>query len=984
MEVSEVNVYAYNDAGYAPESIEVYASMDGLNYDLVVAEHYDIWKTTGDVEKYNIVMPGTVYAKDMKVVVCGADNDRDTTYPEIYEIEVYGRPIQASRTRKTSYSYDNEVPFVTASDILDSDKGLTALSDGLNNQVTTSGDYLSVIYDLGEFCQVDEIKVKGNHGGFELLTSPDGLTYFSTAYYKSASGESIAYGRTENNAKFVKLVFHKPASSNIFLSEIELYTRKLKNIKNASVNVRATLKPNNLVYLDWSDHNAYGTQKTYNVYIEEDYFTDVAGLTPVPVQVGRGSSTYTDVKANFATYIGLAPETDYYIAVVEKGGDTAVTPVKITSYDALGTGAAAAIFGVNEYDGGSYIASRSEILKKLNQGDYEKIKLFEEDNITQEELDSLPEEGNADEKVRKLLGDIESVQKNRDFNFGEAEIRTYASYGLSWLPQSPRTASDLVDIGIYEYGMANEPEIGGNYGHSKPGTSADHKADQLNFGNTFGPVIKETYETLKDVNPDALLESPTLCGTDMWRYLDALYETNPDIGDYYDVLDVHMYNKSCDDSSELIEGADWNIPEKVFGKVALLEGILDKYGDSKPIISTETGWSDAESTKAHTSVAKEVNPEQKAEFVARMYLSYIMAGVSECYLYAFQDEGYLTDEEIAQGKTYITRRQISGDEYTYNDLMTGRPTNYYIARSNPCHEHQFGIVDWWGNPEEGYYSFYTVGKMLRDAYYEGALNMPNLCYGAVFYDKLKDKYLTALWEVSGKGRTVEVISDEDTLTKIDMYGGVSEVEPGNMMLTTSPFYIYSDEPLEIDWSIRQVISGNGVGNNSSNLVKTYADQGVEVTVSNNVATFTEASGLDMTKINQGVFGVAASSSDNCIWSNWGSRTSTITVDLGKNFTVDGADVTAYYESDQQKLSKLRVEVSTDGVTYKEVVPETAITEGVNASVISEHTTGFIITKTQKEVLSINNFTPVKARYVKVTLTGGSYQVIPNEVVIFGK
>ena len=51
-----------------------------------------------------------------------------------------------------------------------------------------------------------------------------------------------------------------------------------------------------------------------------------------------------------------------------------------------------------------------------------------------------------------------------------------------------------------------------------------------------------------------------------------------------------------------------------------------------------------------------------------------------------------------------------------------------------------------------------------------------LYYGAVFYDKLKDKYLTALWEVSGKGKYVEILSDEDELTKIDMYGGVTQIE----------------------------------------------------------------------------------------------------------------------------------------------------------------------------------------------------------------
>lgn len=975
MEVNSVNVYALNDPECAPEAIEVYASMDGINYDLVTTKALDVYDTTDDVEKYAIKMPGTVYARDMKIVVCGADNSSIKTYPEVHEIEAFGRPIQAERVRATSYSYDDEVPFVTEDDILSQDTQMTALSDGLSAQVSTSGDYLSVIYDLGKFCQVDEIKIKGNHGGFELLTSPDGFTYFSSAYYEAASGESIAYGRAENNAKFVKIVFHKPESSNIILSEIELYTRALKDQKATKVPLRATLKPNNLVYLDWSDHNANGEQKTYNVYIEENYFTNVTGLSPKPVQTGFSNTTYTDVKANFAVYAGLKPETDYYIAVTEKGITGPVEPIRITSYDTLGGDSAAAIFGVNEYDGGSYIMSGSEVRNKLTTGDWEKLKLWEGDNITQEELNALPEEGNADAKVRKLLGDIESVQKNRHFYFEENRIRNYVAHGISWLPQGPSTADSLQELGIYTFGHTNEPEI-----------SATYNGNRQKFGTEFDDSIKQAYETVHTKSPEyGVLYSPTLCGTDKYTYLDALYEYNSDMGDYYDVLDVHMYNKGIGDpAQEYITGAErTDVPERVFNKVDLLKGILAGYGDDKPLVSTETGYTDSNLAESHTwgGVMKQMTPEKKAEYVARMYLSNIMAGVEEVYLYAFQDEGYLSNEEVAAGKSYITRVDKGADN-AYPDLKTGNSTNYYIARKDPCHEHQFGVVDWYGDPEAGYYSFYTLGKMLRDTYFVESIDTPDLIYGAVFYDKLKDKYLTALWEISGNGAMINVASDEDKLTRIDMYGGVTEVTPGTMALTTAPFYLYSDEPLSVGLKSRKLISGNGYGSADNNIATTYDKLGYNVTIANSDATISATnmpsdSNPD-SMFAQGKLGIASYPASDCIWSNWGANTSVITVDLGKEFTVDGVDASAYSESANQHFTKIKIEVSKNGTDYDVVVPEKTLVDGVDSFIIS----GDISSKYER--LSVNEITPVKAQYVRVTMTGGTYQIIPNEVLVFGK
>lgn len=983
MEVDSVNVYANNSSFTAISGFDVYASMDGINYDFVAALENDPEITTDEIDKFALAMPGTVYAQDLKVVVKAADGME----LEIAEIEAYGKPAEASRVRMTNYSYDDEVPFVTADDILAQDADCTALSDGLSAQVSTTGDYLSVIYDLGSFHQVEDITVKGNHGGFELLTSPDGYSYFSSAYYPASTTESVAWGRAENNAKYVKLVFHKPDGSNIILSEIELYARKLKNTKkDASVPVRVTMKPNNIIYVDWSDYNANeDEQGTYNLYIEEEYFTSTEGLTPKKVFVDQSTTQVSDIEANFATYAGLNQNSTYYVAVAEAGATAAVSPVKITTNSAVGGDSAAGIFCINEYDGGSYIMGREAIKTRLyTNSSFEKIKLWEADEITEAEIEALPDDSGATAKVRKLVGDIESVQKNRNFNVSDGYITPYLTRGVSFLPESIPTTQENADRyegwGIYTFGHVNEPEIGGKYGNGKPGTDDAALADQTNFATTFAPVMESAYDTLKSVSPTGSLYSPTLCGTDMYRYLEALYRENDDIGDHYDVLDVHMYSKTGDSSQEQITGAEnRSVPEKLINKADLLNGILADYGDKKELVSTEVGWS----TSTDLHVFDYTDEAKQAEFIARMYLSGIMADIKEVYLYAFQDEGYLSNEEVAAGETYITRVN-KGSDNAYNDLKTGTETTYYIARSTPNREHMYGVVDWYGDPKPGYYSFYTLGKVLRDAYFVERIDgIGDLNYGAVFYDELKDKYVTALWEISGSGSMVHVDSDEDSLLQLDMYGGVTQVSPGMMSLTTAPIYLYSDEPLSVSLKSRNLISGNGYGSADSNVASTYARLGYNVTVANNDAAISATnmpSGADAdTYFSQGLFGqLATNATTACIWSNWGSKTTEITVDLGKSYKVDGVDAAAFAESANQTFTKIKVEVSTDGTNYDVVVPETTLVDGTNSFITAGTTSG------QYERLSINNFTAVSARYVKVTMTGGVYQIVPNEVLVFGK
>lgn len=812
MEVSSVKVFADDSDFSQIGGFDVYASMDGINYDLVGSFiNSSVADPTYDVKAYDYETSGTVYARDLKVVVYA----KDGYDAEVCEIEAFGRPAQIAKERATSYSYEAEVPFVTSDSVLSQDAELSLLSDGLTStQVTSSDDYLSVIYDLGGFRQVEDITIKGNHGGFELLTSPDGCNYFSSNYYANSGGTTTAYGRAKNNAKYVKLVFKKPSGSNIILSEIELNTRKLLGMKKSeSVPVRVNLKANNIAYIDWSDYGANEAQKTYNVYIEKTNFSSTDGLTPKGVLVNGSSTRVTDVAANFAMYSGFEPEATYYIGVAEKGGNSAVSTVRVDTYSVTGSEELSSIFCVNEFDGGSNVYSKSKLLAYHNTG-YSwitewatngcKVPLWSD--VTEADLASAPE-ANDSAKVSKLLTDLEVVSKNRYWTPSESQVNSYAAKGISMRyqgAQSNDTWDMLTKLGVYDSEYSNEPD--GKWNNLKSQTEKDE------YIKNYMDGYKSYFERVKAYNEKISVSGPTLMGIGNSigdPYTTDLFEEDSNYGDYVDVWDFHMYCKISEKTGGDLGGEYGVEPEYILNKMDLLYGdgdlIPTKY-QNKDIISSETGWTSATELPQAAAYGgqKPVDEETKAEYIARMYLVGAMAGVSNIYLYSFQDEGYLSQEEIAAGKKYIN--------IGYRTDPDDGESKRYITLVDPSHEHHFGIVDWYGNPKEGYYAYYTLGKVLKNAYYVKQLDMPSGAYGAVFYDNAKDKYITALWEITGNGKTVNVTSDEDSLVKIDMYGGVTTMSAGSVKLSTAPFYVYSDEPISVEKNVRQVISGNGLNN----------------------------------------------------------------------------------------------------------------------------------------------------------------------------
>lgn len=191
---------------------------------------------------------------------------------------------------------------------------------------------------------------------------------------------------------------------------------------------------------------------------------------------------------------------------------------------------------------------------------------------------------------------------------------------------------------------------------------------------------------------------------------------------------------------------------------------------------------------------------------------------------------------------------------------------------------------------------------------------------------------------------------------------------------------------------KTVISGNGVGNSSANIVSFYSNLGVDITLSDNVATYTSTGFNDQTafdtKMKQGVFNIPNGAGANCLWGNYWSSTITTTIDLQKVWTVSGVDYDSWWENSAQKFSSVGpIEVSVDGETYTTVAAKVSVRDADGNYTPNALQSGYAHnsdTDIKNEELVSLSFAPVKARYVKVTAKGGSAQIVPNEIVVFGE
>lgn len=728
MQITQVNVFAKCAKASSMSEYSVYASMDGVSYEYVNTVENE-YAESGIVRKYTLDIKGILYAKDLKLVMKKASGK---SAMEIAEVNVYGRPPQLTKDRAVNYIYETAEPFPTDADIIGEDGGMKLLSDNDMTAVQSSGEYVSVIYDLGDYCQVEDVVVYGSHGGMELLQSPDGVSYFSSGFYTETNGETKAWGKSENNSKYVKLVFRKGSKDKIMLKEIKLYTRKLyersaENIEK--IPVKCTVKPNNILCLDWTGF-AGNEDKEYKVFIEKNNFGSISNkMISKAVFVNGSEAKKSKIKGQYCLYAGLEPNQTYYVAVTDNtaAAGTAVTPTKIQTYSALGGETLAGMFCINEY---IYGGAENTYQKHEN----------ESENL---------------EKKRKLISDMEVFSKTRYWQDEEPVLNKYFSRGVSFHQYARNTeqVKKLNEYGIYSFAHMNEPEI-----QTVDGVSGYYNKNP----DKFVPLMQDIYGKMRAAGEKNLLAEPAICGTAFLGFIDGMYQADSNLGNYYDVMDVHAYCKKIEGERNMDgDGIDatsesHSVPEHVFAKMQRIKNVMSKYGDDKPIIFTEIGWSTHKDTSDVN--CETVTKIQQANYTARCYLVSALCGIENVFLYAFQDSRP-TDEEA---------------------------------------EYQYGIVDWYGVPKPAYYSYYTVGRILKNAKLVKRIDkMEHPNYGAIFYDSEKNMYVTALWNING-GDKVKISTRDESIQKIGIFGESEYVSSSDeLQIGSAPIYLYTSDIPEI-------------------------------------------------------------------------------------------------------------------------------------------------------------------------------------------
>lgn len=344
--------------------------------------------------------------------------------------------------------------------------------------------------------------------------------------------------------------------------------------------------------------------------------------------------------------------------------------------------------------------------------------------------------------IRKLMlmRNIEGINNSRWWIHDSWVNSMYAKFGLGFhlFYHGDQYVPEDNKRGAWSFSTYNEPDLKGR-------PVADVAA-----------AIKANHDSMKAVDSRNLLVEPALGGTEpaSMTWLENLYKSDGQNGakvrTYFDVLDVHPYVKYSEGKMPgLVEGA----PEMLIGKIRDIKALMAKYGDAaKPIMFTELGWS----TYTGGGYLKAVDRVTQRNYLARSYMHAAAGGVKSMYWYDIQDDG-----------------------------------------TNPSSiEHNFGIIDWYGNPKPSYYGYYTLSKVLKDAQYMGeAAGVEHPYYGYDFWDVGKNSVITSLWAANEDIKSAVLATEDTSLTVMGIDGSLKQVpvSGGRASVTISgaPVFIYS-------------------------------------------------------------------------------------------------------------------------------------------------------------------------------------------------
>lgn len=130
------------------------------------------------------------------------------------------------------------------------------------------------------------------------------------------------------------------------------------------------------------------------------------------------------------------------------------------------------------------------------------------------------------------------------------------------------------------------------------------------------------------------------------------------------------------------------------------------------------------------------------------------------------------------------------------------------------------------------------------------------------------------------------------------------------------------------------------------------------------------------KLTQGSFG-QKDGYQCCNSEGWGQKSASVVFDLGQIMTVTGTDVEAYRDnmsSTSQGLSSVKVE-------YKDAQGEWQIALAETPVSLND---GTLIQTGNNTMATFQDFAPVQAQYVKVSMVGQDYQLTLSEVAIIGE
>lgn len=177
-----------------------------------------------------------------------------------------------------------------------------------------------------------------------------------------------------------------------------------------------------------------------------------------------------------------------------------------------------------------------------------------------------------------------------------------------------RTVATRYKGRVHAYEIWNEPNLKGFYSGSP---------------ETMVKMARIAYETLKAIDPDIIVVSPSVTGEGRHTgWLDDYLAKGG--GQYSDVIGYHFYVPK-------------SAPEAMLPVIRLVQQIVRKHGQgNKPLWNTETGWRIANKTMTGRIGAagadwRELYDEQAAAYVARALILGWASSVSRFYWYAWDN-----------------------------------------------------------------------------------------------------------------------------------------------------------------------------------------------------------------------------------------------------------------------------------------------------------------------------------------------------------